>query len=166
MRTEKQLKQLEEARTHIKNRTCTEETKRKISVANDGNFFGVCDYCGKKYHTKKSHYERHKRHFCSRSCYSKYREELLPKEEQNAYGTGFSQQERDKRKKARSILNHYLRDNNIHRQPCEICGNKKAEAHHDDYDKPLEIRWLCFNCHRQWHKKHNNPELLKGGGEE
>ena len=52
MRTEKHLKQLEEARTHIKNRTCSEETKRKISMANDGNFFAICDYCGKKYYTK------------------------------------------------------------------------------------------------------------------
>lgn len=161
MATEKQLKHLEEARTHIKNRAHTEETKRKIGAANDGNFFGTCDYCGKKYHIPKSHWGKSKRHFCSRSCYSKYREEIMPKEEQNAYGTGFSQQERDKRKKARSILNHYLRDNHIQRQPCEICGNKNTEAHHDDYDKPLEIKWLCFNCHRQWHKEYDNKELLR-----
>ena len=78
MRTEKQLKQLEEARSHIRNRACSEETKRKISIANDGNFFAVCDYCSKKYHTKKSHYQKRKRHFCSRDCYSKYRKEFLP----------------------------------------------------------------------------------------
>lgn len=33
MKTEKQLKQLEEARRHIRNRACSEETKRKISMA-------------------------------------------------------------------------------------------------------------------------------------
>ena len=140
MRTEKQIKQLEEARKHIKNRVFSEETKRKIGAANDGNFFAVCDYCGKKYHTKKSHYQKSKRHFCSRECYSKYRKDIMPKEEHNAYGTGMSQQEKDKRKKARSTLNHYLRDKKIQRLPCEICGDENAEAHHDDYDKPLDIR--------------------------
>ena len=66
-----------------------------------------------------------------------------------------------KRRKAREIFNHYMRDNHLERQPCEVCG-AKAEAHHDDYDKPLEVRWLCFKHHREWHKTHDNPELLKG----
>lgn len=32
-------------------------------------------------------------------------------------------------------------------QPCSACG-KKAEAHHNDYTKPLEIVWLCRQHHR------------------
>lgn len=67
-----------------------------------------------------------------------------------------------KEKKARVVFNHYVRDKHIEKQFCEICGNPKAEAHHDDYDKPLNVRWLCFVCHRKWHKEHDNPELLKG----
>ena len=31
----------------------------------------------------------------------------------------------------------------------------------DDYNKPLEIRRLCFECHRKWHKLHDNPELME-----
>ena len=143
----------------------SKETREKISKANDGNFFAVCDYCKKKYHTKKSAYLKRKRHFCCRDCYSKYRAELLPKEEQNSYGTGFSQEERDKRKKARVVFNHYVRDKHIEKQFCEICGNPKAEAHHDDYDKPLNVRWLCFVCHRKWHKEHDNPKLLQRSDE-
>ena len=141
----------------------SDETRAKISKANNGNFFAICDYCGKEYHTKKSAFAKRKRHFCCRDCYSKYRAELLPKEEQHAYGTGHSQEERAKRKKAREIFNHYVRDKHIKKQPCEMCGNENVEAHHDDYNRPLEVRWLCFNCHRKWHKEHDNPELLEGG---
>jgi len=39
------------------------------------------------------------------------------------------------------------------RKPCEVCGAKKTEGHHDDYDKPLKVRWLCHAHHREQHKK-------------
>ena len=38
-------------------------------------------------------------------------------------------------------------------EPCENCGaDDKQHAHHDDYSKPLVIRWLCAACHKQWHE--------------
>lgn len=40
----------------------------------------------------------------------------------------------------------------LERLPCEACGTPKAEAHHDDYSKPLNIRWLCPAHHKQWHR--------------
>ncbi len=36
---------------------------------------------------------------------------------------------------------------------CEVCQNKNAIAHHDDYSKPLEVRWLCEKHHKEYHKK-------------
>jgi hypothetical protein len=40
------------------------------------------------------------------------------------------------------------------RQPCEECGNEPAQAHHDDYDQPLAVRWLCDTHHKMWHAKY------------
>jgi hypothetical protein len=37
--------------------------------------------------------------------------------------------------------------------PCEVCGEEKVEAHHDDYSKPYDVRWLCFKHHRLHHKQ-------------
>lgn len=65
----------------------------------------------------------------------------------------------EQRKKAncRSYVNVYIRRGKITKQPCEKCG-KKAEMHHEDYDKPLEVVWLCREHHLEHHKKHDTKQ--------
>lgn len=39
-------------------------------------------------------------------------------------------------------------------QPCKICSSTRyVEAHHDDYSRPLKVRWLCRRCHSKTHTR-------------
>lgn len=59
-----------------------------------------------------------------------------------------------KKMTASNRLNNAVRDGHIKKKPCEICGAKKAEAHHDDYAYALDVRWLCAKHHNEWHAEH------------
>jgi hypothetical protein len=45
-----------------------------------------------------------------------------------------------------------IRSGKLVRGPCEVCGTtNNVHAHHDDYSKPLEVRWLCAAHHSYTH---------------
>lgn len=53
---------------------------------------------------------------------------------------------------ARWMLQRAVAAQRIKRQPCEQCGaTGNIHGHHDDYDRPLEVRWLCLSCHSAIH---------------
>lgn len=58
-----------------------------------------------------------------------------------------------KKRHACVTLNNYLRDGKIKKiEICESCKVAPAiEAHHCDYNKPLEVIWMCDRCHKDWH---------------
>jgi hypothetical protein len=56
-----------------------------------------------------------------------------------------------KRKLARCRVNTSIRRNQIQRKCCEECGSPNAHAHHENYDRPLDVRWLCEQHHRLIH---------------
>lgn len=58
---------------------------------------------------------------------------------------------------------HYTAANAIKRglipkgESCERCGTTELlHAHHEDYDKPLAINWLCRTCHGVRHREINH----------
>ena len=54
---------------------------------------------------------------------------------------------------ARAKVTNSLKVGTLSRLPCEVCGVLKAQAHHDDYSKPLDVRWLCRDHHSAFHKE-------------
>jgi hypothetical protein len=52
---------------------------------------------------------------------------------------------------ARSEVAWAVRNGHLVREPCSQCGALKAEAHHEDYTKPLEVVWLCRRHHKLRH---------------
>lgn len=56
--------------------------------------------------------------------------------------------------KAQRVLQYAVQRGIILREPCEVCGEIKTEAHHPDYAKPLDVMWLCSHHHKTWHLEH------------
>src|SRR5215510_14506914 len=52
---------------------------------------------------------------------------------------------------ARKQANAALRRGVLKPQPCEDCGAKEVEMHHENYDLYLAVTWLCGTCHVNRH---------------
>ena len=116
-----------------------------------------CLTCKKKKHVKEfalGYVSKNKNGKCKeckneqgRAFYSKnkekYKQKLVKYRKHNRAKT-----------RAMKTVQNALRTGKLTSQSCEECGADKADAHHDDYAKPLEVRWLCRRHHIQWHRHH------------
>lgn len=68
---------------------------------------------------------------------------------------------------AKNKVNSALRNGKISKPPnCLNCGiDCNPHGHHDDYRKPLDVRWLCVKCHTDFHNtvREKQRELEKQG---
>lgn len=61
-------------------------------------------------------------------------------------------------------LSKYVANGTLKVSPCEVCGlepeevngRQRIHGHHDDYNRLLDVRWLCKEHHDKWHL-HNAP---------
>lgn len=73
----------------------------------------------------------------------------------------------DSKVKARKALNHAVAAGRVIREACCSCGNSKAQAHHEDYSRPLDVVWLCARCHSRLHnQKHPLTKMCVSCGTE
>ena len=48
------------------------------------------------------------------------------------------------------------------RELCSKCGAQKTVAHHEDYNQPLWVTWLCRKCHGLRHAELNRQNPRRG----
>ena len=63
---------------------------------------------------------------------------------------------------AREMIANEIKFGRLKRGRCEICRRAYTHGHHDDYDKPLEVRWLCPIHHFEWHEKNGPGANIEG----
>jgi hypothetical protein len=82
-------------------------------------------------------------------------------------------EERTRRASARQKLTMAVRSGDVIKMPCSVCGDDNSEAHHPDYDKPLEVVWVCRKHHEEigppkrsisTTKQHNTGRKTDNGG--
>lgn len=62
--------------------------------------------------------------------------------------------------KANNTVKAALSSGKLIKQPCEVCKDVRAVAHHDDWSKPLEVNWLCEVHHKARHRDIRTPFKL------
>lgn len=70
------------------------------------------------------------------------------------------------RHRARQAVRRAIKTGLLVPKPCVECGAEPAQAHHDDYEFPLLVVWLCGHHHAMEHSPQLNTEgwhLNKGG---
>jgi|SRR5580658_3767702 hypothetical protein len=75
------------------------------------------------------------------------------KEKYNAQINEWQKNNRDKVNAYRKLY-RAIKSGKVQRQyVCQDCGSKasRIDAHHEDYSKPLDVLWLCRQCHRNRH---------------
>lgn len=121
------------------------------SACSDGHV-GVCKACKALYHSKYYGENRGRKKETNAALLAEKGDSIRARN--NAYTAKFP-----KKQSAQNAVKKAIKSGVLVRQPCEDCGGTEhIRAHHDDYNRPLEVRWLCASHHSQWHSKHGEGE--------
>lgn len=94
----------------------------------------------------------------------RHRVEMRPQRKKGA-DNHFHRGGRTWEKRAHQAVERALKKGILTKLTCEQCGDQNSQAHHDDYNKPLEVRWLCKKHHYEWHEQ-NKPIPRREAGTE
>jgi hypothetical protein len=136
-------------------RACGVEKPLSEYYANKGMADGHLNYCKE---CKRADSVRRRRDNLERiRKYDRARGSLNPPEYRARYRAEYPQ-----KYKAQTAVSNAVRDGRLAKpDQCEECDSTfRVEGHHDDYSKPLEVRWLCSVCHKKWHLE--NGEGING----
>lgn len=126
--------------------------------AKDKNKIYGCDYRCKECDKKrfKKYWEKHNVSDMRSERYYSDREASVQKSKEYYYikkARGYRTKIDPFKQEARLETWRAIKAGLIAKKACEVCGEQKSQAHHSDYNKPLEIMWLCKKHHSKWHRK-------------
>ena len=116
--------------------------RKGLSIADVGEFYGIT---------------RQAMHAILRRRGVEFRPRLRWKDENHFYRGGKTASDRAQNLAERAIEKGLI----CRAKSCETCGvsgkfqdgRTMIQAHHVDYNKPLDVQWLCQKCHHNWHKE-------------
>jgi len=133
---------------------------------------GFCKICNKKISAKSGKY--------CKECYTKRKYERRKNYQKEYYKKWYAKNGRKRKKdyflvieewrrnhpeaiKVRGIVQRAILAGNLKRpDKCEKCNSQSyIVAHHSNYKKPLNIKWLCQSCHKKLHLKKSFDKNLK-----
>lgn len=56
-----------------------------------------------------------------------------------------------KKYEAHLAVHNAVKAGQLEKRACEVCGVASVDAHHDQYEEPLLVRWLCRLHHTRLH---------------
>lgn len=121
-------------------------------AATRGGYCGKCKECTKARVRKnrRSRIDYYRKYDRERYLRSGARGDAAPESKRRAK-VSWAQRNPEKRR-AQVAVSNALRDGRLRREPCCVCGEKKTQAHHEDYGKPLAVIWLCSEHHAAHHR--------------
>jgi hypothetical protein len=54
---------------------------------------------------------------------------------------------------ARNKVNYAIKTGKLVKPMFCKCGNPRVQAHHDNYNQPLIVKWMCSGCHADYHRR-------------
>ncbi len=132
---------------------CIECVKDRVSIHRSKNITKIRAYDRKRGLTDKRKCLNRKR---SRERYEQYKWAKIEWVKQNRikirkYKTDWGKRNKIKVNAALKAR-RAVQKGRIIKLPCEVCGDVRSQGHHDDYSKPLEVRWLCQKHHKELHR--------------
>lgn len=109
---------------------------------------GKCKTCTKLDVT--DNYRKNKPHYMA---YEDARKGTPKRKAQNLKRQKNARKKNPEQHKVYNLVSRAIKAGTLVKLPCEVCSDENSEAHHDDYSKPLEVRWLCRFHHAQHHGK-------------
>lgn len=115
------------------------------------------------YLRQKEYYEAHKETIKQRSRERLKNLSQEQKQQRVERVKEFRHKNREKATAWSAVGNAILRGELEKPSYCELCGvsGMKIHAHHEDYSKPLEVLWLCHDCHMSLHSRIKHEKITR-----